>query len=62
MKEPLSHQDYPYGFTLRCQKKVWIETHPAGQRTVEMTQQPKRPGSWNTPKNHIRLTVWHLHG
>jgi hypothetical protein len=45
-------EDYPYGFTLRCQKKVWIETDPKrGQRTVEMTNNPKRAGlHWNTPK------------
>ncbi len=45
-------EDYPYGFTLRCQKKVWIETDPKrGQRTVEMTSNPKRAGlHWNTPK------------
>ena len=45
-------EDYPYGFTLRCQKKVWIETDPKrGQRTVEMSSNPKRAGlHWNTPK------------
>ncbi len=45
-------EDYPYGFTLRCQKKVWIETDPKhGQRIVEMTSNPKRSGLvWNKPK------------
>jgi hypothetical protein len=45
-------ESYPYSFTLRCQKKVWIETDPKrGQRIVEMTSNPKRAGlHWNTPK------------
>ncbi len=52
-------KDYPYGFTLRCQKKVWIETDPKhGQRIVEMTSNPKRPGLvWNTPKKSTYDTL-----
>jgi hypothetical protein len=44
--------DYPYGFTLRCQKRYWIETKPGhGQRLVTQTSNPKKPGVvWNKPK------------
>ncbi len=54
-----SSSDYPYGFTLRCQKKVWIETDPKhGQRIVEMTSNPKRPGLvWNKPKKSTYDTL-----
>ena len=47
-------ESYPYSFTLRCQKKVWIETAPKhGQRIVEMTSNPKYRGpgtKYNAPK------------
>lgn len=40
--------DYPYGFTLRCQKKVWIEYKAnKGYRLVSRTSNPKKPGVWN---------------
>lgn len=40
--------DYPYGFTLRCQKKVWIEYKKnKGYRLVSRTSNPKKPGVWN---------------
>ncbi len=44
--------DYPYGFTLRCKIRYWIETKPKhGQRVVSQTTNPKRPGEvWNAPK------------
>lgn len=43
--------DYPYGRTLRCQRRCWIETRPGmGQRFVSQTNNPKRPGLvWNKP-------------
>jgi hypothetical protein len=44
--------DYPYGRTLRCRKKVWIETQPGkGQRMVSRTTNPKKVGRevWNKP-------------
>lgn len=43
--------DYPYGFRLRCQKRVWIETTKSGSRIVEQTSNPKVSGLvWNKPK------------
>lgn len=43
--------DYPFGFRLRCERKVWIETKKGqGQRLVTQTSNPKRPGTWNKPK------------
>lgn len=44
--------DYPYGFTLRCKIKYWIETKPGfGSRVMSSTTNPKKPGDrWNTPK------------
>ena len=43
--------DYPFGFRLRCQKRVWIETTKHGSRIVSQTTNPKRPGLvWNKPK------------
>lgn len=41
--------DYPYGFTLRCQMRCWIETNKKGQRYVTQTSNPKS-GGWNKPK------------
>ena len=45
-------EDYPYGFTLRCQIRFWIETNgKKGSRVVSQTSNPKRPGLvWNKPK------------
>ena len=43
-------QDYPYSFTLRCEKAYWIETKAkSGQRLVTCTKNPKN-GKWNKPK------------
>lgn len=43
--------DYPYGFTLRCKIKYWIETTKHGSRVVSATTNPKKPGNpWNKPK------------
>lgn len=40
--------DYPYGFTLRCQKKVWLEYRAGkGYRLVSRTSNPKKGGIWN---------------
>jgi len=42
--------DYPYGRTLRCQRKVWLESDPKrGVRFVAQTDNPKN-GRWN--KSH----------
>ena len=43
--------DYPYGFRMRCQMKVWLEFKASkGWRIVRRTSNPKRPGTWNAPK------------
>lgn len=38
--------DYPYGRTLRCQKRVWLETNKKGTRLVSRTSNPKRGNDW----------------
>jgi hypothetical protein len=45
-------EDYPYGFTLRCQIRYWLEYRKGhGFRLVSQTTNPKRAGHpWNKPK------------
>ncbi len=44
-------KDYPYGFKLRCEMKVWLEYREGkGYRMVTRTSNPKKPGVWNKPK------------
>lgn len=49
---PLIIPDYPYGFTLRCQMKIWIEYREKfGVRIVTQTSNPKKSELyWNKPK------------
>lgn len=44
--------DYPYGYTLRCKIRYWLEYNAKhGFRFVSQTTNPKRPGEvWNKPK------------
>ena len=45
--------DYPYGYTLRCRIRYWLEAKPGkGVRFVSQTTNPKRAGEevWNKPK------------
>ena len=43
--------DYPYGFTLRCKIRYWLESSPnKGVRFVSQTTNPKRGDTWNKPK------------
>ena len=44
--------DYPYGFTLRCQIRYWLDYSPRhGFRLMSQTSNPKKPGLvWNKPK------------
>ena len=43
--------DYPYGFTLRCKIRYWLEYKPkVGFRFVSQTTNPKRGDVWNKPK------------
>jgi hypothetical protein len=47
--------DYPYGRTLRCRRRTWIDTASTGkrkgwQRFVSQTTNPKQAGEvWNKP-------------
>jgi hypothetical protein len=43
---------YPYGFTLRCKIRYWLEFVPRkGFRFCSQTTNPKRPAEhWNAPK------------
>ena len=47
--------DYPYGFRLRCQRRVWVEqatkgTYKGFYRFVSQTTNPKKQGTvWNKP-------------
>jgi hypothetical protein len=42
--------DYPYGHTLRCKIRYWLESHPKkGFRFCSQTENPKN-GRWNNPK------------
>jgi hypothetical protein len=44
--------DYPYGYTLRCKIRYWLEFKKGkGIRFMSQTTNPKRPGEvWNKPK------------
>ena len=43
--------DYPYGFTLRCKIRYWLEENKRGARFVSQTTNPKKAGEvWNKPK------------
>jgi hypothetical protein len=44
--------DYPYGYTLRCKIRYWLEYKPAnGFRFVSQTTNPRKRGEvWNKPK------------
>jgi hypothetical protein len=61
-------EDYPYGRTLRCRIRYWIDTATKGaangkQRFARQTSNPKRPGHpWNTPhySTYAELAVLYL--
>lgn len=44
--------DYPYGRTIRCKIRYWLEFKPKkGFRFMSQTTNPKRPDTfWNKPK------------
>jgi hypothetical protein len=44
--------DYPYGFSLRCKIRYWLDVHAKhGVRLMSQTSNPKKPGLvWNKPK------------
>jgi hypothetical protein len=52
---PYVQSDYPYGFKLRCQRRLYVEFKPGfGMRLVSQTSNPKRSTDtrtvWNAPK------------
>lgn len=54
--------DYPYGRSLRCKIRYWIETHPKhpkhGARFCSQTTDPRLPGEcWNKPKKSTYVQV-----
>lgn len=51
--------DYPYGFTLRCKIRYWIEHHERhGFRFCSQTTNPKRSvESWNKPKKGTYIKI-----
>jgi hypothetical protein len=43
--------DYPYGYSLRCSIRYWLEINNKGVRFWSQTTNPKKPGEvWNKPK------------
>jgi hypothetical protein len=49
-------EDYPYG-SLRCKRRVWLESDPRkGVRFVAQTQNPKN-GRWNNPHKSTYVDV-----
>ena len=51
--------DYPYGFTLRCKIRYWIEYKPKlGFRFASCTTNPKKSiEQWNKPKYGTYSTI-----
>lgn len=52
-------EDYPYSFTLRCKKRVWLEYSPfKGFRFCSQTTNPKKSVEvWNAPKKSTYLML-----
>jgi hypothetical protein len=51
--EIVTIENYPYGYNLRCTKKIWIEFNPKkGFRLNEVTKNPKTE-KWNNPKKSV---------
>lgn len=51
-------ESYPYG-SLRCQKRVWLETNKKGTRLVSRTSNPKRGNDW---RNATKASTYSPHG
>lgn len=50
--------DYPYSFTMRCQRREWLETRKGhGTRFCTQTTNPKRGDKWNAPKKSTYAAV-----
>lgn len=55
--------DWPFGFSLRCRRRVWLEFKPKhGFRFVSQTTNPKRGDAWNKPHystySEAAVLVW----
>ncbi len=49
--------DYPYGYSLRCKIRYWLEhSGNKGWRMVSQTQNPKN-GRWNAPKKSTYCNI-----
>lgn len=49
--------DYPYGRTLRCRRRVWLESHPTrGFRFVSQTEHPTKK-VWNKPHTSTYIEI-----
>ena len=59
LENPYILPDYPYGFNLRCKKRIWVEKAKKGAgkgdfRVVSQTTNPKASSeTWNKPKAGI---------
>lgn len=42
--------DYPYGFTMRCKIRYWLEVNSKGTRFCSQTSNPKKNDIWNKEK------------
>lgn len=58
---PITIDDYPYGFRLRTKIRYWIETTKVGDRFVSQTLNPKT-GQWNKPKKSTYSDIMVLIG
>lgn len=52
-------EDYPYGYTLRCKIRYWLEESPTkGFRFCSQTTNPKKSVEvWNTPKKSTYMRL-----
>lgn len=52
-------EDYPYGRSLRCQRKEWLEYKPKfGYRLVTQTSNPKRNDDWRNKPHAGQYSMW----
>ena len=50
--------DYPYGFSLRCKIRYWLEySEKLGYRFCSQTSNPKKNDIWNKPKKSTYIYI-----
>lgn len=50
--------DYPYGFSLRCKIRYWLEySEKLGYRFCSQTSNPKKNDIWNKPKKSTYIDI-----